>query len=140
VEKPKPKVLFEIGEAVRVREGPFTDFHGTVEDVNYDKSKLRVSVTIFGRATPVELEFGQVRRREIDRGETPKIGVRLNPPGEPYGQESSRFISCKYTAGKANPSPPVGHRARAARPEHHGVLQGVHAQTQKTEPGLMLPW
>src|SRR5258707_1268471 len=60
VEKPKPKVLFEIGEAVRVREGPFTDFHGTVEDVNYDKSKLRVSVTIFGRATPVELEFGQV--------------------------------------------------------------------------------
>jgi transcriptional antiterminator NusG len=55
-------VLFEIGEAVRVREGPFTDFHGTVEDVNYDKSKLRVSVTIFGRATPVELEFGQVEK------------------------------------------------------------------------------
>ncbi|MBS1216809.1 MAG: transcription termination/antitermination factor NusG [Proteobacteria bacterium] len=62
VEKPKPKVLFEVGEAVRVKEGPFTDFHGTVEDVNYDKSKLRVSVTIFGRATPVELEFSQVDR------------------------------------------------------------------------------
>ena len=62
VEKPKPKVLFEIGEAVRVKEGPFTDFHGSVEDVNYDKSKLRVSVTIFGRATPVELEFGQVEK------------------------------------------------------------------------------
>ena len=62
VEKPKPKVLFETGEAVRVKEGPFTDFHGTVEDVNYDKSKLRVSVTIFGRATPVELEFGQVEK------------------------------------------------------------------------------
>jgi transcription termination/antitermination protein NusG len=62
VEKPKPKVLFEIGEAVRVKEGPFTDFHGSVEDVNYDKNKLRVSVTIFGRATPVELEFGQVEK------------------------------------------------------------------------------
>jgi transcriptional antiterminator NusG len=62
VEKPKPKVLFEVGEAVRVKEGPFTDFHGTVEDVNYDKNKLRVAVTIFGRSTPVELDFGQVEK------------------------------------------------------------------------------
>jgi transcriptional antiterminator NusG len=62
VEKPRPKVLFEIGEAVRVMDGPFADFHGNVVDVNYDKSKLRVSVTIFGRSTPVELEFGQVEK------------------------------------------------------------------------------
>ena len=62
VEKPRPKVLFEIGEMVRVKEGPFTDFHGAVEEVNYEKSRLRVSVTIFGRATPVELEFGQVEK------------------------------------------------------------------------------
>jgi transcriptional antiterminator NusG len=62
VEKPRPKVLFEVGEVVRVKEGPFTDFHGAVEDVNYEKSKLRVAVTIFGRATPVELEFSQVEK------------------------------------------------------------------------------
>lgn len=62
VEKPRPKVLFENGEMVRIKEGPFSDFHGAVEDVNYEKSRLRVSVTIFGRATPVELEFGQVEK------------------------------------------------------------------------------
>ena len=62
VEKPRPKVLFEPGEVVRVKEGPFTDFHGSVEQVNYEKNRRRVSVTIFGRATPVELEFGQVEK------------------------------------------------------------------------------
>jgi transcriptional antiterminator NusG len=62
VEKPRPKVLFEVGEVVRVKEGAFTDFHGTVEDANYEKSKLKVSVTIFGRATPVELDFAQVEK------------------------------------------------------------------------------
>ena len=62
VEKPKHKVTFEIGEVVRVIDGPFNEFNGAVEDVNYEKNKIRVSVTIFGRATPVELDFSQVEK------------------------------------------------------------------------------
>jgi transcriptional antiterminator NusG len=61
-DKPRHKVEFEVGEYIRVKEGPFTDFNGTVEEVNYERNKMRVSVTIFGRATPVELEFSQVEK------------------------------------------------------------------------------
>ena len=61
-EKPRHKVEFMVGEFVRIKDGPFTDFNGSVEDVNYDKSKVRVSVTIFGRATPVELDFSQIEK------------------------------------------------------------------------------
>lgn len=62
VEKPRPKILFEIGEMVRIKEGPFADFNGNVEEVNYEKSRMRVAVVIFGRSTPVELQFDQVEK------------------------------------------------------------------------------
>ena len=62
-EKPRHKVEFVVGEYVRVKDGPFNDFNGSVEEVNYDKSKIRVSVLIFGRPTPVELDFGQIEKQ-----------------------------------------------------------------------------
>jgi transcriptional antiterminator NusG len=62
IEKPRPKVEWQVGELVRVKEGPFTDFNGAIEEVNYEKSKVKVSVTIFGRATGVELDFAQVEK------------------------------------------------------------------------------
>lgn len=64
-DKPKPKTLFEAGEVIRINDGPFTDFVGVIEEVNYEKNKLKVSVMIFGRATPIELGFEQVQKEKV---------------------------------------------------------------------------
>ena len=159
VEKPRPKVEWIVGELVRVKEGPFTDFNGAVEEVNYEKSKVRVSVTIFGRATPVELDFAQVEKdlsesdsraagralsrlgarpravsREPVTAEEPAVVEprRLHSQGEQVmAKKIVGFIKLQVPAGKANPSPPDRPGAGPARPEHHGVLQGV----QRPDPG-----
>lgn len=64
-DKPKPKTLFEVGEVIRISDGPFTDFVGVIEEVNYEKSKVKVSVMIFGRATPIELNFDQIKKEKV---------------------------------------------------------------------------
>ena len=81
IEKPRPKVEFVVGEFVRVKEGPFTDFNGAVEEVNYEKTKVRVSVTIFGRATPVELGL----RRRSKRPRRRHSNARPAPSALPFG-------------------------------------------------------
>ncbi len=64
-DKPKPKTLFEVGEVIRIADGPFTDFVGVIEEVNYEKTKVKVSVMIFGRSTPIELNFDQIRKEKV---------------------------------------------------------------------------
>jgi hypothetical protein len=156
VEKPRPKVLFEVGEMVRVKEGPFTDFNGSVEDVNYEKSKLRVSVTIFGRATPVELDFGPRSRRPDWFGRA-KGGKALNRSGKrsvsspgwrkratthirsEMAKKIVGYIKLQVPAGKANPSPPIGPALGQRGLNIMEFCKAFNAQTQGLEPGLPIP-
>jgi len=148
VEKPRPKVQWEVGETVRIKEGPFTDFNGAVEDVNYDKSKVRVSVTIFGRATPVELDFAQVERSDSFRcgpGFGPlltrsqlRLALELGRSAI-HGQENCRLYQAASPAGKANPSPPIGPALGQRGLNIMEFCKAFNAQTSSMEPGLVLP-
>jgi hypothetical protein len=161
VEKPRPKVQWEVGETVRIKEGPFTDFNGSVEDVNYDKSKVRVAVTIFGRATPVELDFAQVEKSDSAAGDgrhpaSPALSrfrvtrrgaeqdssckaLELDTRSHSWQRKSSATSSCKSRPGKANPSPPIGPALGQRGLNIMEFCKAFNAQTQGMEPGLVLP-
>ena len=156
VEKPRPKVLFEVGEVVRVKEGPFTDFNGMVEEVNYDKSKLRVSVTDFrsfhtggtgirpGRERPDDFRlltlgssirfYGRGASSRVTRSALYSLERSHNMAKKIIG-----YIKLQVPAGKANPSPPsvpaLGQRGLNIME----FCKAFNAQTQGLEPGLPIP-
>ena len=120
-EKPKPKYVFEKGEMVKIVDGPFNNFTGVVDDVNLDRGTLKVMVTIFGRQTPVELEFLQVRSRSREGRRRIKS----------MAQESRRADQAADPGGQGDAGAAGGPRAGPARPQHHGLLKTFNARTQK---------
>ena len=152
VEKPKPKVLFEAGEAVRVKEGPFTDFHGNVEDVNYDKSKTQGVSFHFWPSHPCGAGF-QSGRKSLKIGRH-ALGMRV-PNFVNWGERHPRshvpkrrvivakkivgYIKLQVPAGKANPSPPIGPALGQRGLNIMEFCKAFNAATQKMEVGLPVP-
>ena len=149
VEKPRPKVLFEVGEAVRVKEGPFTDFNGKVEDVNYDKSKLRVAVTDFrsfdtggtgfrpGRkslSVSFRLGLGKLGIAKEERSRCIAICVCTHLIGViKVAKKIIGYIKLQVPAGKANPSPPIGPALGQRGLNIMEFCKAFNAQTQGLE-------
>ena len=117
-ERPRPKISFEKNENVRIIDGPFTNFSGKVDEVNPERNTLRVLVTIFGRATPVELDFLQVEKIL-----------------ESHGKKSYWTGEVADSGRQGHAGAAGGHRARSAGRQHHGVLQGVQRQDVGEGPG-----
>ena len=148
IEKPKPKYTFERGESVRIIDGPFSNFQGVVEEVNLDRNTLKVMVTIFGRSTPVELDFLQVEKLLEDEarseaGFTPAeregSGERdAAPPKEKFMKKVVGQIKLQIPAGKATPAPPVGPALGQAGVNIMDFCKAFNAKTQKDE-GLIIP-
>src|SRR5690606_15837051 len=146
VDKPKPKVLFEPGEVVRVIDGPFNDFNGVVESVNYEKNRLQVAVQILGRSTPVELDFSQVEKayRLLLRSESEALhrkddwGARKSATtrGVTHGQESHWLYQAADSCRPGESEPAGRSGARSARREHHGVLQSVQRADAEPREGI----
>src|SRR5262249_42752921 len=133
-EKVKPKVSFEVGESVKVADGPFQNQTGIVEEIDPERGKLRVSVTIFGRATPVELEYWQVERgQDISTITTPQ---NKHPPK--MEKEKVAEINLQIPAGQATPAPPVGTALGPRGVNIMAFCKEFNAATQK-QAGDILP-
>ena len=130
-ERPRPKMTFEKNETVRIIDGPFANFQGKVDEINPERNTLRVLVTIFGRATPVELDFLQVEK-------TARPAIRLEKVL--YGEEGNRFGKAADSRGKATPAPPVG---TALGPQGVNIMEFCKAFNAKTsgkdQEGLIIP-